>query len=486
LSSNYYNLLSVPFDATEEEIRESYYKAARIYHPDTSPEPETKQLFLDIQDAYTILSDEEKRRQYNYRFTEDEVASGTALKVFYSRSSIPLLDESQAVYALLQLECKREVTTSQLPALELCLVIDRSTSMEGTRLSMVKKNIDYVLKQLRPIDTLSIVVFSDRAEILIPPSFVADYPRFEKKLSEINTFGATEIFRGLDMGVSILKKSIHPDHIRSVILLTDGHTYGDEEKCYELSKSATADKISISAMGLGSEWNDEFLDKMTSISGGNAGYARSEKDLFDFFKEKLSSSINQYANNVVLEFESDPQVDLNYAFRLYPEITPLPLLNPINLGNLTYGQKIILILEFIVKKVSSEKKALKLMEGKIKLEAPSRVFNIERHLAVCNLPVKIAFEKESPPSILLDALSRLTLYRMQQRARDEVKAKSFVSASTHLNFLASKLNETGEKELANTVILEANELKKKKRFSEDGEKRIKYGTRALLLKSGLE
>jgi Ca-activated chloride channel family protein len=455
--------LSVPFDATEEEIRDSYYKAARLYHPDTNPGPESKQLFLDIQDAYAILSDPEKRRQYNYRFTEDEIESGTALKAFYSRSSIPLLDESQAVYALLQLECKREITTNQLPPLELCLVIDRSTSMGGARLSMIKKNIDYVVKQLRPTDTISIVIFSDRAEILVPPALIADYPRFQEKLSEIRTYGATEIFRGLELGISVLKKSIHPDHIRSVVLLTDGHTYGDEEKCYELSKSACGERISISAMGLGSEWNDEFLDKMTSISGGNAGYARSEKDLFDFFKEKLSSSINQYAHNVILEFESDSQVDLNYAFRLYPDITPLPMLHPMNLGNLTYGQKIILILEFIIRKISSEKKTIKLMEGKVHLESPSRVFNIERHLTSCNLPVKIAFEKETPPSILLDALSRLTLYRMQQRAREEVKAKSFASASKHLNFLASKLHETGEMELANAVILEANELKMEKK-----------------------
>jgi len=52
--------------------------------------------------------------------------------------------------------------------------------------------------------------------------------------------------------------------------------------------------------------------------------------------------------------------------------------------------------------------------------------------------------------------------------------------------MASQLNAQGEKELAKTVMLEAQTIEQTGNFSQEGDKRIKYGTRALLLQSGLE
>ena len=63
---NYYEVLGVPRDATEEEIRKAYRALARKFHPDVNPNnPQAEARFKEISEANTVLSDKNKRAQYD-------------------------------------------------------------------------------------------------------------------------------------------------------------------------------------------------------------------------------------------------------------------------------------------------------------------------------------------------------------------------------------------------------------------------------------
>lgn len=62
---DYYQILGVPKTAPVEEIRKAYRKLARRYHPDVSKDPEAEQRFKEVNEAYQVLSDPEKRRRYD-------------------------------------------------------------------------------------------------------------------------------------------------------------------------------------------------------------------------------------------------------------------------------------------------------------------------------------------------------------------------------------------------------------------------------------
>jgi len=63
---DYYEILSVTRTATEQEIKSSYRKLAMQFHPDRNPgNPEAEEKFKEATEAYSVLSDAEKRERYN-------------------------------------------------------------------------------------------------------------------------------------------------------------------------------------------------------------------------------------------------------------------------------------------------------------------------------------------------------------------------------------------------------------------------------------
>jgi hypothetical protein len=72
------------------------------------------------------------------------------------------------------------------------------------------------------------------------------------------------------------------------------------------------------------------------------------------------------------------------------------------------------------------------------------------------------------------------LYRLQEQARLDVAAGEYDRAAEHLQQLSTHLLAQGERELAKTALLEAENIRRQKEFSQEGQKAIKYGTRALL------
>src|SRR4030067_1121566 len=84
-AKNYYTILGVNKNASDEEIKRAYRKMAMKYHPDRNPnKKEAEERFKEINEAYAVLSDKEKRKQYDtfgaegfrQRFTQEDIFRG--------------------------------------------------------------------------------------------------------------------------------------------------------------------------------------------------------------------------------------------------------------------------------------------------------------------------------------------------------------------------------------------------------------------------
>lgn len=76
---DYYEVLGVSKDASESEIKSAFRKLAKKYHPDVSKEPDAAEKFKEAQEAYAVLSDADKRRQYDQfgHSAFDQMGGGT-------------------------------------------------------------------------------------------------------------------------------------------------------------------------------------------------------------------------------------------------------------------------------------------------------------------------------------------------------------------------------------------------------------------------
>jgi Ca-activated chloride channel family protein len=85
------------------------------------------------------------------------------------------------------------------------------------------------------------------------------------------------------------------------------------------------------------------------------------------------------------------------------------------------------------------------------MEIPTRARILQFRVA---FPSSVTFElggPELPPRDIVDAMAKLTLYRLQERARQEVDAGNIAEATKHLQYLATHLLAKGDRELAHTV-----------------------------------
>ena len=65
-SRDFYEVLGVSEKASADEIKKAYSKLAKKYHPDANPDdPSAAERFKDLGEAYSVLSDAEKRKQYD-------------------------------------------------------------------------------------------------------------------------------------------------------------------------------------------------------------------------------------------------------------------------------------------------------------------------------------------------------------------------------------------------------------------------------------
>jgi molecular chaperone DnaJ len=82
---DYYEVLGTSKNASKDEIKDAYRKLALQYHPDRNKSPEAEEKFKEISEAYAVLSDDEKRRQYDslghagfdQRYTTEDIFRGT-------------------------------------------------------------------------------------------------------------------------------------------------------------------------------------------------------------------------------------------------------------------------------------------------------------------------------------------------------------------------------------------------------------------------
>ena len=476
---DYYAILNISLNADADEIKQAYREKARDYHPDSGHGDAER--FREIQEAYEVLRDEGLRRAYDRQreklgLSED---APVGLALLQSRTEALPLDVAQILYVLVEIqphaELQKEITRQHL---NVALVVDCSTSMSGARMQHVKVAAADLVEALGPQDRLALVAFSDRAEVLAPTHLV-DSPRiFKSALAALTPSGGTEIYQGLLAGLKEVRQYASSELVNHVILLTDGRTYGDETYALTEARRAVTEGISISAFGIGEDWNDEFLDGLARIAGGVSRYIRAPSDVRAALRRQIQGLSSTLLQNVKLEINTAPYVSVQGVYRAAPylEILEHSESNVVALGNVMADEPISVVLEFVIDRVvTGERRIARLDLIGERIAAPEPV----RLRQDVSLTFTLEPKEEPVPTKLLNRLGRLSVFHLQERAWKALSAGDVSKATSYLEYAATRLFDMGHRDLGQAAMLEVNRLTHGGDPTKEGRKKLRYGTRSL-------
>jgi Ca-activated chloride channel family protein len=482
IDKDYYAVLGIPTSATQEEIQRAYHRLARRYHPDSREVNTPTALFHQVQEAYAVLRDARARRAYDGQRAELGLSKevGLTWSILLSRRRLSASHKEQILYALIEIEPAVTSERERLP-LNLCLVIDRSTSMKGARLGHVKEAARRIADRLHDDDALAIVAFHDRAEVVLPSRVGIHSAKAKAKITALRAAGGTEILQGIRAGLAELDAHHGKDVISHLILLTDGRTYGDDEECIAEAERAGKRDIGITAMGIGEDWNDVLLDEIASRSGGTSAYIASSTQVGTLLRDKIRSLGAVFATGLTLGVRTADGVRVERAFLTSPHLKPLALSGGrMKLGSLEADAPMKILLELgVEQRPVGEHRLLQLeLNGDVPLLG-LRGEKLRRD-------VRCMFTNDEPdqgegdvPLAVVSALRRVTLYRMQEQAWTALDEGRVDQATRQLEMVATRLFGLGQEQLAQAAMLEAGHVARVGDATARGRKQIKYGTRSL-------
>ncbi|MGB5962474.1 MAG: VWA domain-containing protein [Coleofasciculaceae cyanobacterium] len=197
--------------------------------------------------------------------------------------------------------------------LNLSLVIDRSGSMAGSSLHHALKAAESVVEQLEPEDLLSVVVYDDAVDTVVPPQPVTDKTALKNSLRKVRAGGITNLSGGWLKGCEHVKKQLDPQKINRVLLLTDGHAnmgIQDPKVLTATSKQKAEEGVMTTTLGFAQGFNEDLLIGMARAAKGNFYFIQSIDEATEVFSIELDSLRAVVGQNLVVTLELAEGVSL--------------------------------------------------------------------------------------------------------------------------------------------------------------------------------
>lgn len=203
--------------------------------------------------------------------------------------------------------------SGQRTPLNLCLVIDRSGSMEGAPLDYAKQACAYVVDMLGPNDILSIVTFEETVDVLMPPQRVTNKQPIKEGIQRLMPGNTTNLYDGLALAMQQVVGVNDPGRATRLVVLTDGDPTAGIKDFSALVAHAGEIKargITCTFLGFGPDYNEELLASMAKRAGGNYYYIPQPQMIPEVFRVELDKMMTAAARNIRLHVKTARWVTL--------------------------------------------------------------------------------------------------------------------------------------------------------------------------------
>jgi Ca-activated chloride channel homolog len=400
----------------------------------------------------------------------------------WGRQPLPATGAPQLGYLLV--EAAPAAPQAVAVPLNFCLVLDRSGSMQGAKLESMKAATKRVIETLTPQDVVSIVIFDDTVQTLVPATPAADRAALLAAIDQIVESGGTAMSLGMQAGQTELQKHAGPDRLGYMLLLTDGQTWGDEEVCRTIAAGLGQAGVRVTALGLGAEWNEKLLDDLADATGGSSDYIAEPAQIDGFFQRAVRSAQGTAATEARLLLRLVKEATPRAVHRATPTIANLgyqPIGDSevaVKLGDLVYGQVNSVVVELMLPARAAG--SFRVAQAELHytpVGGAAQVVKQDLLLAFSADPVAPAYEPR-----VMNLVEKVTAFKLQTRALAEAELGNLAGATQKLRAAATRLLDLGELDLAEKTRQQADQLEQGTALSAATQKELKYATRRLTQK----
>ncbi|KAL8166848.1 hypothetical protein V2J09_008347 [Rumex salicifolius] len=215
------------------------------------------------------------------------------------------------------------VSQSSRTPIDLVTVLDISGSMEGSKLSLLKRAMGFVIQNLNPNDRLSVVSFSSTARRLFPLIRMTERGQQQalQAVDSLKASGGTNIAEGLRIGAKVMEERRAKNPVGSIILLSDGqdtftcyaHNYSDgyaTKLDYQLllpfsllGDDRFGSRIPVYTFGFGKDHDASLLHAISELSGGTFSFIETEETIQDAFAQCIGGLLSVVVQELQVEVE---------------------------------------------------------------------------------------------------------------------------------------------------------------------------------------
>ncbi len=408
------------------------------------------------------------------------MADDIQLTATWARTPLPA---GTAQVAYLHIEAKPQAVVTTAPAaINFGMVLDRSGSMDGNKIESLKRAVIQVIDTLGPEDTISVVVFDETAQVVVPSSAATNKIELKNQVEAIRVQGGTAMSTGLEAGIAEIRKGMGNGRVTHMVLLTDGQTWGDEDQCRALAQQLGTDGVRLTALGLGDEWNEQLLDDLAAATQGTSDYIADPKDIAKYFQAATVAAQTTAVQNARLLLRLAQNVNPRAVYRVTPLIANLGY-KPIgdrevnvDLGDIQADGAAVLV-EMMLP--ANQPGSYRVAQIDLAYDVPSSQ-RLDQHVRT-DLMMEFSATPGTPDPRSMNLVERVTAFKLQTRALDEAAAGNVAGATQKLRSAATRLLDLGELELANTMQRAAETMETGGGPSAADQKQMRYATKRLTL-----
>jgi Ca-activated chloride channel family protein len=184
------------------------------------------------------------------------------------------------------------------------------------RLGLVKRSLALLVKQLRPSDRVSIVVFGTRADVILEPTAGDRTQKITQAINRLQPGGVTNAEAGLRLGYQMADEAFIRGGINRVILCSDGvANLGETEagSIWNEVEDYAGRQITLTTVGFGMDnYNDVLMEQLADKGNGFYTYVDDIQEARRIFIENLTSTLQVIALNARVQVDFNPEVVARY------------------------------------------------------------------------------------------------------------------------------------------------------------------------------